>query len=112
LSKNVTVITSKTIILPIVLYGCETWSLILRKEQRLGVFENKVLRRIFGPEGDEIIGGRRKLHSEKLYNVYSSENIIRMIKSKKMIRAENVAPLGRKGMHIEFLWKSQKERDH
>jgi hypothetical protein len=57
----------KTIILPVVLYGCETWSLILREEHRLGVFENRVLRRIFGPKRDDVTGEWRKLHKEKYY---------------------------------------------
>jgi hypothetical protein len=72
LSRNVKVKIYKTIILPVVLYGCETWYLILRKEHRLRVFENKVLKRIFGPKRDEITGEWRKLHNEKLCNLYSS----------------------------------------
>jgi hypothetical protein len=62
----------KTIILPVVLCGCETWSLTLREEHRLRVFKNKVLRRIFGPKRDEVRGGWRKLHNEELRNLYSS----------------------------------------
>jgi hypothetical protein len=57
-------------ILPVVLYGCETWSLILREEHRLRVFENRVVRRIFGPKRDEVTGGWRKLHSEELHNIF------------------------------------------
>jgi hypothetical protein len=72
----------KTIILPLVLYECETWSLTLREEQRLWVFENRVLRRIFGPKRDEVTGEWRKLHKEKLHNLYSSPDIIRQIKSR------------------------------
>jgi hypothetical protein len=64
----------------VVLYGCETWSLILREERRLRVFENRVLRRIFGPKGDEVIGGWRKLRNEELHNMYGSPSIIRTIK--------------------------------
>jgi hypothetical protein len=64
------------------LYGCETWSLTLRKEHRLKVFENRVLRRIFGPKRHEVTGDWRKLHNEELHNLYSSPNIIRMIKSR------------------------------
>jgi hypothetical protein len=71
----------KTVILSVVLYGCETWSLTLREEQRLMVFENRVLRRIFGPERKED-GSRRKLHSDELQNLYFSPNIIR-VKCKK-----------------------------
>jgi hypothetical protein len=61
-----------TIILPVVLYGCETWSLTLRLERKLRVFENRVLRRIFGPKRDGVMGGWRKLHNEELHNLYSS----------------------------------------
>jgi hypothetical protein len=67
----------KTIILPVVLYGCETWSLTLREEHRLRVFEDRVLRRIFGPKRDEVTGEWRKLHNEELHNLYSSPDIIR-----------------------------------
>jgi hypothetical protein len=78
LSKNVKIILYKTVILPVVQYGCETWSLTLREEHRLRVFENKVLRRIFGPKRDEVTGDWRKLHNEELHNLYSSPNIISM----------------------------------
>jgi hypothetical protein len=81
----------KTPILPVVLYGCETWSVILRKEHRLTVFENRVLRRIFGSKRDEVKGGWRKLHNEKLHNLYSSSSTIRMIKARKMRWTEYVA---------------------
>jgi hypothetical protein len=74
----------KTIILPVVLYGCGTWSLILRKEHRLRVFENRVLGRVFGPKRDEVTGDWRKLHNEELHNLYSSPNIIRMIKARRV----------------------------
>jgi hypothetical protein len=69
----------RTIILPVVLYGCETWSLIVREGDKLRVFENRMLRRIFGPKGDEMIEGWRKLH-----NLYYLPNIIRIIKSRRM----------------------------
>jgi hypothetical protein len=71
LSKNIKIRIYKTIILPVVLYGCETWSLTLREEHRLRVFEYKVLRRIFGPRRDEVTGDWRKLHNEELRNMYS-----------------------------------------
>jgi hypothetical protein len=74
----------KTIILPVVLYGCETWSLTLREEHRLRVFENRVLSGIFGPKSDEVTGGWRKLHNEELHNLYSSPSIIRVIKSRRI----------------------------
>jgi hypothetical protein len=70
----------KTIILPVVLYGCETWSLTLREEHRLRVFENRVLGRIFGPTRDEVTGEWGKLHNGELHNLYSSPDIIRQIK--------------------------------
>jgi hypothetical protein len=69
---------------PVVLYGCETWSLTLREEHRLTVFENRVLRRIFGPKRDHVTGDWRKLHNKELHNLYSSPYIIRMIKSRRM----------------------------
>jgi hypothetical protein len=87
-------LTYKTIILPVVLYGCEIWSLTLREEHRLRVFENRVLRRIFGPKRDDVLGNWRKLHNEELHNVYSLPNIIRMIKSKRMRWAGHVAQMG------------------
>jgi hypothetical protein len=86
----------KTIILPMVLYGCETWSLTLREEHRLRVFENKVLRRIFGPKRDEVTGRWRKLHNEELCDLYSSRSIIRIIKSRSMRWAGHVAQMGEK----------------
>ena len=82
LSKKLKVKTYKTIILPVVLYGCETWSLTLREEHRLWVFENKVLRKIFGAKKDEITGEWRKLHNAELHALYSSPNVIRSPKSR------------------------------
>jgi hypothetical protein len=72
----------KTIILPVVLYWCETWSLTLREEHKLRVFEYRVLRRIFGPKRDGVMGGWRKLRNKELHNLYSSPGIIRIIKSR------------------------------
>ena len=66
ISKNLKIKIHRIIILPVVLYGCETWSLTLREERRLRVFENKVLRRVFGPKRDEVTGEWRKLHNEEL----------------------------------------------
>jgi hypothetical protein len=91
LSENVKVRTYKSIILPVVLYGCETWSLTVIEEHKLRVFENRVLKRIFGPKRDGVIGGRRKLHNEELHNLYSSPCTIRIIKSRRMRWAEHVA---------------------
>jgi hypothetical protein len=84
LSKNTKIRIYETIILPVVLYGCETWSLTLREEYRLRVFEKRMLRRIFGPRRDEVTGGWRKLHNEELEYLYSSPSIIRMTKSRRM----------------------------
>ena len=80
LSKNLKIKIYRTIILPVVLYGCETWALTLREERKLRVFENMVLRRIFGPRRDEVTGVWRRLHNEELNDLYSSPNIVRVIK--------------------------------
>jgi hypothetical protein len=95
-----------------ILYGCETWSLTLKEELRLRVFENRVLRRIFGPKGDEVTGGWRKLHNEEVQNLYSSPSIIRMIKSRRMRWAGHVALIEEKGMHVGYWWESQKKSGH
>jgi hypothetical protein len=94
LSRNVKVKMCKTIILPVVLYGCETWSVTLREEHRLRVFENRVLRRIFGPKRDEVTGEWRTLHNEELHSLYSSPDIIRQVKSTLMRWARHVARMG------------------
>jgi hypothetical protein len=98
LSENVKIRIYKTIILPVVLCGRETWSLTLRKEHSLRVFENGVLR-IFGPKWDEVIGGWRKLHNEELHKLYSSPSIIKIMESRRMGWAGHVACMGRRGMH-------------
>ena len=95
LSKNLKIKIYRTIILPVVLYGCETWLLTLRGEHRLRVFENRVLRRIFGPKRDEVTGEWRKLHNEELNNLYSSPNIVQVIKSRRMRWAGHVVYMGR-----------------
>jgi hypothetical protein len=86
--------TYKTTILPVVLCRCETWSLTLREEHRLRVFENRVLRRIFGPKRGEVTGGWRKLHNEELHGFYSSPSIVRVIKARRMRWAGHVARMG------------------
>ena len=83
ISNNLKIKIYRTIILPFVLYGCETWSLTLREEHRLRMSENRVLRRIFGPKRDGVTGQWRKLHNEELNDLYSSPNIVQMIKSRK-----------------------------
>jgi len=90
LSKNLKIKIYRTIILPVVLYGCESWSLTLREERKLRVFENMVLRRIFVPRSDEITGELWRLHNEELNDLYSSPNIVRVIKSRRMRWAGHV----------------------
>jgi hypothetical protein len=80
-----------TIILPVVSYGCESWSHTLRKKCRLRVFENRVLRRIFGPKKEKVTGEWRRLHSKELYALYSTPNIIRVIRSRRVRWAGHVA---------------------
>jgi hypothetical protein len=88
--KNLKIKVYKTVILPVVMYGCGTWSLTLREEQRLRIFENRMLRRIFGPKREED-GSWRKLHNDEFHNLYSSPNIVRVIKSRRMKWAGHVA---------------------
>jgi hypothetical protein len=80
----------------VVLYGCETWSLTVREEYKLRVFENRVLRRIFGQKRDGVTGGWRKLYNEELHNLYSSPSIIRITKSRRMRWVGHVARMGEK----------------
>ena len=86
--------------MPVVLFGCETWSLTLNEERWLRVFENRVLRRVFVPKRDEVKGEWRKLHNEELNGLYCSPNIVRVIKSRRMRWAGNVARMGeRRGVY-------------
>ena len=94
LSKKLKVKIYRTIILSVVLYGCEAWSLTLREERKLRVFENMVLRRIYGPRRDMVTGEWRRLHNEELSGLYSSPNIVRVIKSRRMRLAGHVARMG------------------
>jgi hypothetical protein len=96
LLKNEKIMICKTIILHVVLYGCETWSLTFTVDRRLRVFENKVPSRILGPKRDEVTGGWRKLHNEEVHDFYPSPSIIRMVKSRRMRGVGHVARMGEK----------------
>jgi len=96
----------------VVLYDCEPWSLILREEPRLRVFENRVLRMIFGPWRDEVTGERRKLHNEEFNDLYSSLDIIRVIKTRGMRWTGPAALIGEKRVYTGFWWETFRERDH
>jgi hypothetical protein len=85
----------RNIILPVVLYGCETWSLTLSEECRVGVLENRVWRIIFGPKRDELTEEWRKLHSEELSNLYNLPTILRVMKSRRMRWVRHLARIGR-----------------
>jgi hypothetical protein len=99
----------KAIILPVVLYGCETWSLTVREEHKLRVFENRVLRRIFRPMRDGVTGRWRKLYNEELHNLYSSPSTFRIIKSRRMRWAGHVARMGEKRNMYRLLVRKPKE---
>jgi hypothetical protein len=113
LSENVKIKTRvyKNKSLPLSLYGCETWSLTLREEHTLkvGLYENRLLRRIFGPKRDEIVGGWKKLHNGGLRNLYFSSNIMRMVKSMTMKWAGYVASMRKGRMHRGFDGKARRK---
>ena len=94
------------------MYGCETWSLTLREELRVRVFENRVLRRIFGHKRDEVTGEWRKLHTEELNDLYCSPNIIWVIKSRRMRLVGHVARIGERRAYTGFWWGNLRERDN
>jgi len=99
------------IVMPVVLYGCEAWSLILREEGKLRVLGTMVLRTIFGPRRDEISGEWRRLHNEELNDLYSSPNIVRVIKSRRMRWAGHVARMGEeRGVYRVLVGKSEGKR--
>jgi hypothetical protein len=106
LSKNLKIKRYRIIILPVVLYGCETWSLTLREERRLRIFENRVLRRVLGPKRDEVTREWRKLN-----DLYSLPNIVRVVKSRKMRWAGHVARMGEdRGVHRVLVGKPEGKR--
>jgi hypothetical protein len=96
----------------VVLYGYKTWSLTLREEYRLRVFENRALRRIFGPKGNEVTGGWRKLHNEELNNLHSSSSRRRLIKSRRMRWAGHVARMKEKMNSNRTLVGKPEGKDH
>jgi hypothetical protein len=101
----------RTIIFPVVLYGCENWSLTLREEHKLRVSENRVLKRTFGPKRDEVTGEWRKLHNEELNDRCSSPNIIWVIKSGCMRWVGHVARMGAWRCPYKVLvWKTRGKR--
>jgi hypothetical protein len=101
----------RNLILPVVLYGCETWSLPLREERGLRVYENRVLRKIFGPNTDEVTGEWRRLHNEELNDLYISPNIIWVVKSRRMGWAGHVARMGeRRDSHKISVGKPERKR--
>jgi hypothetical protein len=109
-SKTLKIKIYKTVILPVVLYGYETWSLTLWEEHRLRVFENRVLRRIFGPKREED-GSWRKLHNDELHNLYSSPNIVRVMKSRRMRWAGYVALMGEgRVVYRVLVWRPEGKR--
>jgi len=98
-------------ILRFILYGCETWSLTLMEERRLRVFENMVLRKVFGPKRDEVTGEWRKLHNEELNDLYSLPNIVRVVKLRRMRWAGHVARMGEdRGVHRVLVGKPEGNR--
>jgi len=110
-TKNLKIKIYKTIILPVVLHGCETWSLTLREKRRLRVFENRVLRRVFESKRDEVTGEWRKLHNEELSDLYSLPNIVRVVKSRRMRWAGHVARMGEgRDVHRVLVGKHEGKR--
>jgi len=111
LNKNLRIKIYRTIILSFVLYRCETWSLTLREERRLRVFENRVLRRILEPKRDEVRREWRKLHNEEINDLYCSPNVVRVINSRRMRRSGNVVRMGeRRGVFRGLVRKPEGNR--
>jgi hypothetical protein len=110
ISKELKIKIYKTVILPVVLYGCETWSSAFGKEHRLRVFENRVLRKIFGPKREED-GSWRKLHNDELHSLYSSPNIVRVMKSRRIRWTGHVARMGeRRGVYRVLIGRPEGKR--
>jgi len=98
--------------LPVVFYKCDIWSLTWKEERKLRVFENRMLRKIFGPRRDEVTGEWRRLHNEELNELYSSPNFVRMIKSRRTRWAGHMARMGEERGCIGSWWGNRRERDH
>ena len=112
LSKNIKIKIYSIIILPVVVYGCETWSLTLREERRVGVFENRMPRKIFGPKMDEVPGGWREIYNVEFNDLYYSPNIIWVIKSRRMRWAGRVVRMGESTGAYRVLVRKPERRDH
>jgi hypothetical protein len=111
LSKNLKIKIYRTIISSVVFYGCGTWSLTLREKRRLRLFENRMLRRVFGPKRDEVIRKWRKLHNKELNDLYSLPNIVRVVKSRRMRWTGHVARMGEdRGVHRALVGKPDGKR--
>jgi hypothetical protein len=112
LSKNLKIKIYRTIILPVALYGFETWSLTLKEDRRLRVSENRVFRRIFGPKRNELTEEWRRLYNEELNDLHSPPIIILVIQSRIIRSTRHVARMGRGQVHTEFCWGNPREKDH
>jgi hypothetical protein len=110
-SEKISLKAHRIIILPVVLYGCENWSLTLREERSLRVFDSRVLRKISGPKRDEVTGEWRKLHNEGLSDLSSSPSIIRVNRSRRTRWAGNVARVGEmRDVYMVLVWKLEGKR--
>jgi len=112
LSSKLKIKIFRTKNLPVVLYGCEVWSLILREKRKVRVFENMVLRRIFGPRRDEVTGGWSRLHNEELSDLYYTPKIVRVIKTRRMRWAGHVTRMGEERDAYRVWRGNRRERDH
>jgi hypothetical protein len=110
ITKNLKINIYRTTILPVVLYGCETWSVTSRQEHRLRVLQNTVVRKIFGPKSDEVLGEWRRLNNKEVYDLYSSPNIICVMKA-RMRRVGHVA-IWETEVHTGFWWGNLRTKEH